>query len=55
MTKQETGSVRFKKRSQSRDVLRRFFKNRPAIGGMVILLAMLIDFISGSILIPEQR
>lgn len=55
MTKQETGSVRFKKRSQSRDVLRRFFKNRPAIGGMVILLAMLIVFISGSILIPEQR
>ena len=55
MTKQETGSVRIKKRSQSRDVLRRFFKNRPAIGGMVILLAMLIVFISGSILIPEQR
>lgn len=55
MTKQETEGVSFKKRSQSRDILHRFFKNRPAIGGMIILIIMLVVFIGGSILIPEQQ
>ena len=55
MTNQHTEAVKFKKVSQSRDILRRFLKNRPAIGGMVILCLLLIVFIGGCILIPEQR
>lgn len=55
MTNQHTEAVKFKKVSQSRDILRRFLKNRPAIGGMVILCLLLIVFIVGCILIPEQR
>ena len=55
MTNQHTEAVKFKKVSQSRDILRRFLKNSPAIGGMVILCLLLIVFIGGCILIPEQR
>ncbi|HIU43951.1 MAG TPA: ABC transporter permease [Candidatus Ventrousia excrementavium] len=55
MTNQHTEAVKFRKVSQSRDILRRFLKNRPAIGGMVILCLLLIVFIGGCILIPEQR
>ena len=55
MTNQHTEAVKFKKVSQSRDILRRFLKNRPAIGGMAILCLLLIVFIGGCILIPEQR
>ena len=55
MTNQHTEAVKFKKVSQSRDILRRFLKNRPAIGGMVILCLLLIVFIGGCILIPGQR
>ena len=55
MTNQHPETIKFKKVSQSRDILRRFLKNRPAIGGMIILCLLLILFIGGCILIPEQR
>lgn len=41
--------------SQTRDILRRFFKNRPALVGMAILLLLLIIFAVGSFLIPEEQ
>ena len=42
MTNQHPETIKFKKVSQSRDILRRFLKNRPAIGGMIILCLLLI-------------
>ena len=44
----------FGKGSRRKDVLRRFFKNKPAIAGMVILVILLITFIVGMIMIPEK-
>lgn len=54
MSEQIHTEFSFKKGSQSKDIIRRFLKNKPAIAGMVILASLLIVFIVGCILIPEE-
>ena len=54
MAKKTTPDLSFQKGSQSKDVMRRFFKNKPAVAGTVILILILSAFLISWIMIPEE-
>lgn len=54
MAKKTNPDLSFQKGSQSKDVMRRFFRNKPAVAGTVILLLLLLAFLISWIMIPED-
>lgn len=55
MKNQAKSKPKQQKSSRSRDVLRRFFKNKPAVIGLILLSVMLVAIVLSLIFIPEER
>lgn len=55
MAKNTKAVQRSQKNSRSRDVMHRFFKNKPAVIGLILLSVMLAVILISLIIIPEER
>lgn len=55
MAKNTKAVQRSQKNSRSRDVVHRFFKNKPAVIGLILLSVMLAVILISLIIIPEER